>query len=277
MSTIIARSARAEGRMFRIDLDRIVPSPHQPRARFDEDAVRELASSIRRYGLLSPLLVRRRGAGSYELVAGERRLRAMRLLGWRQADALLIGASADCCALIGLVENLQRENLHYLDVAAACRDILLRQNLTQEELAAALGKSPSTLANLLRLLRLGDAVLAGVRAGNLSERHARALLKLEREDWQLEFVRRTATEKLSVRQLEEAIEKRLRSSKKAAKPKPTAMIRDNRLVINAFNDTLRQLRRIGVHASSRVETRADSYDIIVTISTPQPQALPAPL
>ena len=120
-------------------------------------------------------------------------------------------------------------------------------------------------------------MLAGVRAGSLSERHARALLKLEREDWQLEFVRRAAAEKLSVRQLEEAIEKRLRSSKKAAKPKPTAMIRDNRLVINAFNDTLRQLRRIGVHASSRVETRADSYDIIVTISTPQPQALPAPL
>ena len=274
MSTIIARSTRAEGRMFRIDLDRIVPSPNQPRTRFDEDSVRELADSIRRYGLLSPLLVRRRGAGSYELVAGERRLRAMRLLGWRQADALLTGAAQDCCALIGLVENLQRENLHYLDVATACRDVLLRQNLTQEELAAALGKSPSALANLLRLLRLGDAVLGSVRSGNLSERHARALLKLEREDWQLEFARRAASEKMSVRQLEEAVEKQLRNSKKPVKPKPSPVIRDNRLVINAFNDTLRQLRRIGVRASSRVETRADSYDIIVTIAAPH--ALPAP-
>lgn len=216
MPAFSIRPTAPERRVSSIELCRIVPNPHQPRRCLDGDALQSLADSIRRFGLLTPLLVRRSGGGSYELIAGERRLRAMALLGWGYADAIVLGASDRDSALIALIENLQREELHFLDEADACRRILREQELTQEELAAALGKSPSALANLLRLLRLGRAVRACVRDGGLSERHARALLRLSAEADQLALARLAVKERLSVRQLEGQIEARL----KAARPSP---------------------------------------------------------
>lgn len=269
MAAFSIRPAASERRVSRIEICRIEPNPYQPRRDMDEDALRDLADSIRRFGLLTPLLVRRAPGGMYELIAGERRLRAMELLGWSHADAIVSSACDQDSALIALIENLQREDLHFLDEAEACRRILREHNLTQEELAAALGKSPSALANLLRILRLGRAVKACVREGKLSERHARSLLRLGSEAEQLQLARIAVRDKLSVRQLDALIEGQLRE-KKAAAPKPAAgLIRDSRLVINALRDTVRQLKRIGVPASSRVEAHEDYYDVIVTIRTPQ--------
>lgn len=147
----------------RVEIRRIRPDDAQPRRSFDEASLRELAESIRRYGLLSPLLVRRAGHGEYLLIAGERRLRALLMLGRETADAIVLDAADGDCALIALIENLQREDLHFLDEAEACRKILVRQGLTQEQLAAALSKSPSALANLLRLLKLPKSVRALLR------------------------------------------------------------------------------------------------------------------
>ena len=161
------------------------PEPDRPRRAFAEDSIAALAESIRLHGLLSPLLVRRLEGGDYRLIAGERRLRALALLGRQWADAIVLSGSACDCALIALVENLQREALHYLDVAAACRRILDRHPITQERLAASLSCSPSALANRLRLLKLPPEVRAAVRALGLSERHARALLRLPDEADQL--------------------------------------------------------------------------------------------
>ena len=264
----LSRSALSEKRIARIEIDRIEPSPFQPRREADAETIEQLASSIHQFGLLSPLLVRRVGGGSYELIAGERRLQAMRLLGWNYVEAIVTAVRDRDSALIGLIENLQREELHFLDEAEACRRILREQELNQEELAAALGKSPSALANLLRLLRLSRPVQRCIRDGGLSERHARALLRADGETEQLRLAQLVARDKLSVRELEAKIEKKRPSGKPAPSSPAAGLIRDSRLVINALKDTVRQLKRIGVPASSRVESHGDYYDVIVTIRTP---------
>ena len=264
----LSHPAPTEKRIVRIELERIAFSPFQPRREADAEAIKQLAESIHRFGLLSPLLVRRTGRDSYELIAGERRLRAMRMLGWLRGEAIVTTARDGDSALIGLIENLQREDLHFLDEAEACRRILREQDLNQEELAAVLGKSPSALANLLRLLRLTRPVQALIRESGLSERHARALLRADGEAEQLRHAQIAAENKRSVRELETQIENQ-RHTKKSAQPSHAAgLIRDSRLVINALRDTVRQLKRIGVPASSRVEPHGDYYDVIVTIRTP---------
>lgn len=268
MSVFSIRPNAKERRICRIEIDRIVPNPYQPRKNISETELKSLAESIRRFGLLSPLLVRAGEDGRYELIAGERRLRALRLLNVPYADAIVTAAFDRDCALIALVENLQREDLHFLDEAEACKRLLREQGLTQEELAAMLGRSPSALANLLRLLRLSRSVKQCVREGELSERHARSLLRLNSEEKQLEFARRIAREQLSVRQLDALID--LEQKGNDAPPRhAVAKLGDNRLVINALRDTVRQLKRIGIPASSRVENHEDHYDVIVTIRTPR--------
>lgn len=265
MSALSLRPQASDRRIARIEIQRISPSPHQPRRNFDETTIRELAESIRQVGLLSPLLVRRTGTGEYELIAGERRLRALQMLNHSLCDAIVLSAFDRDCALIGLMENLEREDLHFLDIAESCSRILHQQGLSRDSLASALSMSPSALANLLRLLRLDAATRSLIRENGLSERHARALLKLQPKDQQ-RFAQIAFQNQWSVRQLEGSIERHLHSAEKNI-PKAEPLIRDNRLVINALRDTVRQLKRIGVRASSRVEDHGDSYDIIVTVRT----------
>lgn len=265
MNVFSVRSNSKERRICRIELRRISANPFQPRRQFSEEELHSLAESIRRFGLLSPLLVRETTGGNYELIAGERRLRALKLLGASEAEAIITTAFDRDCALIGLIENLQREDLHFLDEAEACKRLLREHGLTQEELSATLSRSPSALANLLRLLRLGRSVKQCIRDGKLSERHARSLLRLKDENQQLALARRAVQEQLSVRQLDALIDQQLQA--KPAPNRPAGKIWDNRLVINALRDTVRQLKRIGIPASSRVENHEDSYDVIVTIRT----------
>ena len=248
-----------------LPIDRIAPSPYQPRRAFSDASIDALAESIRRHGLLTPLLVRRVGAEQYELVAGERRLRALKRLGRERADAVVFSAYDRDCALLALIENLQRENLHYLDEAEAFRRILDEQSVTQEALAQSLSVSPSALANRLRLLKLPESVRRLLRQTSLTERHARALLRLNDEETQLALTREAADRAMSVQQLE----KRIEQLRREARPQPSVsrVVRDNRIVINAVLDTVRELNRIGVRADSRVEEREGCVDVIVTIRT----------
>ena len=248
--------------IVRVPLSRISPDPALPRRNITEASVERLAESMRLHGQLSPLLVREDG-GQYRLIAGARRLRALQLLNRGWADAIVLTGSECDCALIALVENLQRESLHFLDVAAACKRILDRYPITQERLAASLSCSPSALANRLRLLRLPENVQSAVRVFGLSERHARALLRLNSEAEQLALAELAAQKKLSVAQLEKRVEERLSSP--APRPKPVAAPRDCRLVVNALMDTVRRLTRIGVPVQSRVEEGDGCVNVIVTI------------
>lgn len=269
---LLASSRPTERVIARIPVRSICPSPYQPRRIFSENALADLAESIRQHGLLTPLLVRRIGADQYELIAGERRLRALCLLGRSHADAIVLSAYDQDCALLALIENLQREGLHYLDEAEAYRAILDEHDLTQEALARALSVSASALANRLRLLKLAPEVRDALRRHGLSERHARALLRLSDAKEQIELIREAAERKLSVKQFEARISHLLRASATPAQPQVTGYLRDNRIVINAVLDTVKELNRIGVRADSRVEEHTGSVDVIVTIHTPTPKA-----
>lgn len=266
---LIAVPRTPERSILRIPLENIRANPHQPRRTFSETSIADLAESIRQHGLLSPLLVRRIGAERYELIAGERRLRALTQLGRPQAEAIVLTAFDSECALLALVENLQRENLHFLDEAEAYRAILDEHGITQDSLARSLSLSPSALANRLRLLKLSPAVRELLRETGLSERHARALLRLSKEEDQLKLINEAHTLRLSVKQLEDRVARLLRTDHAAVQKRIGKMVRDNRILINAVLDTVKELRRIGVSADSRVEEREDAVDVIVTIRTKQ--------
>ncbi|MBQ9950603.1 MAG: ParB/RepB/Spo0J family partition protein [Clostridia bacterium] len=246
-----------------IPIESIRANPFQPRKIFPESSIEELAGSIRLHGLLTPLLVRRVESEMYELIAGERRLRALKLLGRSHAEAVVVRAYDADCAVLALVENLQREDLHYLDEAEAFRSLLNLLGVTQEQLAETLSLSPSALANRLRLLKLSDEVRAALRRHSLSERHARALLRLSSAARQLQLIEECAQHRLSVRQLESRIAEILRNS--PDRPLAGRAIRDNRIIINAVLDTVRELNRIGVHVESRVEEREDGVEVVVKI------------
>ncbi len=251
--------------IVRIGLDRISPNPRQPRRSFPEESIRELAESIARYGQLSPLLLRRVDAGRYEIIAGERRYRALRLLGRAQAEAVVLSAYDADCALISLVENLQREQLHYLEEAAAYRTLIEEHGFTQEALARLIGRSPSAVANRLRLLKLPGPVLEMLPGTGLSERHARALLKAGDGPAALRAARAAAEGGMSVRQLEDYIARSSAVTRRRCGPEPR--FKDNRIVINALMDTVRELKRLGVRADARVEELEGGVDVIVSIRT----------
>ena len=167
-----------------ISLNQIRPNPQQPRRSFDEDSLSELAESIRSYGILQPLTVRRQGTG-YELVAGERRLRAAAMAGLREVPCLVAQVGEEDSALLALMENLQRRDLDCWEEAEALSRLIARYGLSQEETARRLGRSQPAVANKLRLLRLPDSVRRFLQENNLTERHARALLRLGTEEQQL--------------------------------------------------------------------------------------------
>lgn len=254
----------------RIPIDAILANPIEPRRRTSPESVQQLAESIRRHGQLSPVLVRRAG-DHYELIAGQRRVMALKVLGRTHADAIVL-STGDCdSALIALVENLQREALNYLDEAEACRRILDSHPITQERLAMSLSMSPSALNNRLRLLKLPADVRDVLRRANLSERHARALLRLDDGAQQLLLARQAAEQRLSVKQLEARVSALLRPS--PARPTVSRYVRDNRIIINAVMDTVRELNHIGVSVKSRIEEADDHIDVVVTIPVrPQPSA-----
>ena len=259
------RGLLESGRILYLPVGQIHPNPSQPRKIFDADGLQELAGSIRTYGILQPLTVRRRN-GEYELVAGERRLRAAKIAGMTEVPCILLTVDEEQSGMVALVENLQRRDLDYIEEAQGLARLMRQYGLNQEQAAARVGKSQSAVANKLRLLRHSPAVLSALRENGLSERHARALLKLEDGGEQLQFAKLAAQSRWSVRQLEAQIAHNANAAR-TARPE-LRLIRDNRLVINALNDTVRQLKRIGVHASSRVEAHGDSYDVIITVRRP---------
>ncbi|MBR6800705.1 MAG: ParB/RepB/Spo0J family partition protein [Eubacteriaceae bacterium] len=186
---------------------RIIPNPDQPRRYFDDDNIRELAESIKELGIIQPLTVIDKDNGFYELVSGERRLRAAQSIGLERVPCVIISPTDEEKELIMLVENIQREDLTYIEEARAYKKIIDSHNLTQTELAEKIGKKQSTISNKLRLLRLGDEVLDKLTKANLSERHARALLTIPDTNLRLKAIDIIISRDFSVRQTEQLAEK----------------------------------------------------------------------
>lgn len=255
------------GRVLFLPIDAIYPNPGQPRRVFLQSDLEELASSIRELGLLQPLTVRRR-EGRWELVAGERRLRAARLAGLEEVPCLSVQTDGQASSLLALVENLQRQDLHYFEEAAAIAAYVKESGATQEETAALLGRSPSAVANKLRLLRLSPACREILTSGGLTERHARALLRLEDESERLLAARHMAEKQLTVAQAEQYIEHRLTALQSTPPAgRRTYIIKDVRLFLNSLDRGLRIIRDAGVDAGCDRQETED--DILLTIRIPK--------
>lgn len=250
-----------------LSVGEIRPNPMQPRKVFEEAGLRELAESVRQHGILQPLTVRR-ASGGWELIAGERRLRAARMAGLETVPCIETAADDRQSALLALVENLQRRDLHYFEEAAAIADYLKRSGVTQEEAAVQLGRSPSALANKLRLLRLSEDCRTALASNGLSERHARALLRLEDESERLTAIRRIVDRQMNVAQTEQYVERRLAELQSAPPAgRRTFILKDVRLFLNSLDRGLRLIREAGVGAESRREETEDA--ILLTIRIPK--------
>jgi ParB family chromosome partitioning protein len=207
LSADLRESVSETERVKELEIDRIDPNPHQPRNRFDEKQLQELAASIKRYGVLQPVVVRRSGE-RYQLVIGERRFRASKLAGKERIPAIVRDVSSNDSLKHALMENLQREDLNPIEEARGYRSLRDEFGLSVREIAEILGKDRSTVANTLRLLKLPDNVISLIYEGTLTAGHARALLSIEGAREQAEWAKRVVEEGITVREIERAVPSR---------------------------------------------------------------------
>lgn len=251
-----------------ISTEQIRPNPNQPRRVFDERSLAELSASIKLHGVIQPLTVRRvNNRQEFELVAGERRLRAAQLAELKQVPCIIMSVEEETSAVISLVENLQRENLNCFEEARAISKLMHIFGFTQEQLAVRLGKTQSTIANKLRILRLSDDVQKILMENGLTERHARALLKLHNDKMQLDAAKMIVKKGMNVSQTEQYIENVL--DKLSATPPPVrkAVVKDIKIFINTIDHALKVMRRSGIKATA--ETSESEGFIEYTIRIPK--------
>ncbi|MGB4482040.1 MAG: nucleoid occlusion protein [bacterium] len=248
-----------------LPLNDIRPNPYQPRRQFSEGELAELADSIRRYGVLQPIVVRS-GDEGLELVAGERRLRACKMLGLDTIPAVVRDLSDEDLAVLALVENLQREDLHFLEEAQGYQRLLEEFGLTQEELAKRIGKSQSTIANKIRLLKLSPPVQDFISREIISERHARALLKLPGEEEQLAILEKIIERGLTVQETEAYIARLLQEKERKGKGRKVVRIyKDMRIFFNTIQQAVQELQRVGFAARMERVEKDDYYEVTVLI------------
>ena len=250
-----------------IPINHIAPNPAQPRRYFDPEALEELAASIRLHGILQPLTVQK-GELSYILVAGERRLRAAGMAGLEKVPCVVVEVDERQSALLALIENLQRSDLHFMEEAAAISKLITDYHLSQEEAAARLGKSQSAVANKLRLLRLSPACVELLRSYQLTERHARTLLRLEDEELRLTALRHIGEAHLNVAQTEAYVEELLQTVQVTPPArKPGYIIKDVRLFLNSIRRSVQIMQQAGVDA--KVDRQETEEGITVTVRIPK--------
>lgn len=251
-----------QDRIFRLDPAAIVPNPDQPRRTFDQAALDALSSSIRAYGVLQPITVRRVPDG-YELVAGERRLRAAIQAGLATVPAVVVQADDSRSAQLALAENLLRENLSCFEQAQAIQRLIEAYGLTQQQVADRLGLQQSTVANKLRLLRLSSTARQIVEAGNLTERHARAALRLLGEESQEKALAVMARKGMTVARADQYISDLLMD--KPTKKGRRLLRADVRICLNSIEHAISVMRGSGVKALSNRAELADRYEIHIVI------------
>ena len=251
-----------EVKVVKVPIELIFPNPYQPRKTFDDAALADLASSIRQYGVLQPLLVAPAEDGRYLLIAGERRLRASRLAELTEVPVIISEYSSQQIAEIALIENLQREDLHFLEEAEGYEQLMDEFHLTQEAMAARVGKKQSTIANKLRLLRLSGEVRKLLVEHELSERHARALLKLDDEAKRMEALQVIIQRGYSVRQTDEYIAKLL-ADKQQEKKKRLVIVNDVRIYLNSIKQVVNAIKDVGIPAS--MEQTVEGDEVIVSL------------
>jgi ParB family chromosome partitioning protein len=269
MQLLKKRGLFEASRIVYLPAGEILPNPDQPRRNFEPNAMRELASSIARYGILQPLSVRRRG-NRYELVSGERRLRAAKIVGLREVPCIILDVDASKSSILALVENLQRRDLDFIEEAEGLSRLIVEHGYKQEEVARLVGLSQSAVSNKIRLLRLSPKLLHMIRETGLTERHARALLRLEEEEERLAIFDQIVKKNLNVANTDALIDTYLQKKSQKqnnAQNKQLYVIKDVRLFLNTISRGMTMMQKSGIDARcGRDETEKE---IILTIKIPK--------
>lgn len=256
----------AKSKYTQLPLDKIAPNPDQPRRIFDEEALQSLASSIKENGLLQPITVQK-DSGGYRLIAGERRLRAAKLAGLELIPAIITEADGEDSAVLAITENMQRTDLKIFEEAYALYKLLKKWGITQEQAARRLGMSQSALANKLRLLKLTRDEQALITQSDLTERHARVLLRLPEGEERLRFLHEIIEKKLTVQAAEELVEKYLKTQEKKPTRRPRKSPKDVRLFVNTFDKAVASMKNAGIEAIAE-KSETNEY-IICTVKIPK--------
>lgn len=256
------------GRIHMISIERITPNPSQPRKNFEDEAIIRLADSIRQYGILQPLTVRRLQNENYEIIAGERRLRAAKLLGLSEIPCIIINADEQKSAELAIIENIQRENLNIFEQAGAIASLIDIYKLTQEQIARQLSTSQSYVANKLRILRLTAKERELILNNHLTERHARAFIKINNVPERIKVIEHVIARELNVSATEDYIERKLCENilgTEAVKSKYRLIIKDIRIFCNTIDKAIKTVKESGLDIeSSRVESD-DKIELSITI------------
>ena len=277
MQATRTRPALRRGGIVYLSTEDIVPNPVQPRKLFDDEGLEELSRSIKDYGILNPLSVRLRGS-RYELVAGERRLRAARLAGLKEVPCILLDVNMEDASLIALVENLQRRDLDFIEEANGINQLIRMFGMSQEEAARRIGKSQSAVANKLRLLRLPPDVLEALRQNGLTERHGRALLRLPDGERQRAALLYIIDNGLTVAATDAYIDALLQEPEPEPEPprpgsRRTFVLKDVRVFLNSLSRSIDLMKQGGIDAGVQREETEDR--LILTISIPKNKAAEA--
>ena len=255
--------------VIKIPIEKIIPNRYQPRTVFDDEKIEELSRTIHTHGVIQPIVVRPFGE-QYEIIAGERRYRAMKKLEWIEVPAIVRNLNDKETASIALIENLQREELTAIEEALAYQQLLELHSLTQEALAQRLGKGQSTVANKLRLLKLPQFVQNAILNRELTERHARALIAIKDEQLQQQLIQAVKEYDWNVRQLEDQIQIILQPEEEVEKPKKDkplrkAISKDVRIALNTIKQSLSMVSKSGITVKTEEEDTEEYYQITVKI------------
>lgn len=260
------KTPRQVGRVMLIPIQEIQTNPNQPRKCFSDKDLRSLAESIRYVGIIQPLTVRKNKCGEYELIAGERRLRAAESVGLKSVPCVEISTNESGCAIVSLLENMQRQSLNFIEEAVAIYRLLKEYSITQEQAACYLGMAQSTLCNKLRILTLPRSAQEKIIEHGLTERHARALLKLEKEEDMLLVLNAVVEQKLNVSGTETLINQCLEGKHNAIKNnRATLVIKDVRIFQNTITNAVKVMRQAGIMADSMRRETEDYIEYVVKI------------
>ncbi|MGR9048055.1 nucleoid occlusion protein [Halobacillus faecis] len=251
--------------VVQVPVERVQPNRYQPRAIFNNEKISELAQTIHTHGMIQPIVLRRLNEEEYELIAGERRWRAVQSLGWETVPAIIREMNDSQTASVALIENLQREELTVIEEAVAYAKLLELHQITQEALAQRLGKSQSTIANKLRLLKLPESVQQAVMDKKITERHARALIALKDEEQQEKILAEIIEKQLNVKQTEERIAKVNDPAPKKKKPKMKGVNKDMRIAMNTIRQSLTMVTDTGIDLETDEEDHDEYYQITIKI------------
>lgn len=252
------------GQIILVPQEDIYPNPNQPRKRFDFDELEGLAQSIRQNGMIQPIAIRINENGQYELISGERRLRASRLVGIPKIPCIIMEANDSKSALFALIENIQRTDLGFFEEAQAIEKLITEHGMTRDEVCKKLGKAPPTISNKLRLLRLPEEIRLKIVQENLSERHARELLRLTTLNQVERALSIIADRHLTVAESEKLITQILNNDCKRKQP-PMKLFKDVRIFVNTLNHAVDTMRRAGIEADSAKSETDEYIEYIVRI------------